>query len=425
MPDAHPRRPGPLSGRGHDRRCRHSRTLCGRDRVLRHARTACAAPDRTRLRRARPRRRHGRRDAGADPGWRHSTDLPLPGGYRRQGGGGGPAHARRRHPRAHRTVLRRAGTAHRARGTTALVAPVVDVDRATGDAMKPVRFDYYRAETVADATGVLAELREDVAVLAGGMSLGPMLNLRLVRPRAVIDITRIAELDKIEPRDGMVATGAAVTQADAYASDIVRRDIPLLARALPWVGHFQTRNRGTLGGSVAHADPSAEIPLCLVVSDGTVVLRTRRRERRVRARDFFLGMLTTARQADELLVALEWPRAPADAGHAFEEIAQRHGDFAICAAACRIRLDGRGRIASLDLGLGGVESRPAVVDTAASLGRPVDDGTAQELGDHAVRSLVPLEDHVATADYRLALARVLLARVVHNAAADAQQRRAA
>jgi len=289
--------------------------------------------------------------------------------------------------------------------------------------MKPARFDYYRAGSIADATGVLAELREDAAVLAGGLSLGPMLNLRLVRPRAVIDITRVPRLDTVELRNGSVATGAALTQADALESDVVRREIPLLALALPWVGHFQTRNRGTLGGSVAHADPSAEIPLCLVVSGGTIVLRSQRRERRVRAEKFFLGMLTTARQPDELVVGLEWPRAPADAGHAFEEVSQRHGDFAICAAACRIRLDGGDRIASLDLGLGGVESRPAPVDTAAFVGRPVDASMVQELGDQAVRPLAPLEDHVATADYRLALARVLISRVVHDAAADARTRR--
>jgi CO/xanthine dehydrogenase FAD-binding subunit len=195
-----------------------------------------------------------------------------------------------------------------------------------------------------------------------------------------------------------------------------------LALALPWVGHFQTRNRGTLGGSVAHADPSAEIPLCLIVADGTVVLRSRRRERRVRARDFFLGTLTTARQPDELLVALEWPKAAPDAGHAFEEVAQRHGDFAIAAAACQIRLDESQRIAALSLGLGGVESRPAIVDTPAFMGRIVDDAMVQELGDHAVRSLIAMEDHVASAAYRRALARVLIARTVKAATADARTR---
>jgi 2-furoyl-CoA dehydrogenase FAD binding subunit len=288
--------------------------------------------------------------------------------------------------------------------------------------MKPVRFDYYRADSVADATAALAELREDAAVLAGGLSLGPMLNLRLVRPRAVIDITRVASLATIEARGAVVSTGAMVAQADAAESDILRRDVPLLALALPWVGHFQTRNRGTLGGSVAHADPSAEIPLCLIVADGTVVLRSKRRERRVRARDFFLGTLTTARQPDELLVALEWPKAAADAGHAFEEVAQRHGDFAIAAAACQIRLDDRQRIVALSLGLGGIESRPAIVDTAAFVGRSVDDATVEELGERAVRSLIAMEDHMASAAYRLALARVLIARTVLAAAADTRTR---
>lgn len=288
--------------------------------------------------------------------------------------------------------------------------------------MKPVRFDYCRAETVADAVGLLAELREDAAVLAGGMTLGPMLNLRMVRPSAVIDIGRIAELRAMTADRATLTTGATLVQADALESDVVRRAVPLLTLALPWVGHFQTRNRGTLGGSVAHADPSGEIPLCLAVVDGTVVLRSRRRERRVPARKFFLGPLTTARQADELVVALEWPRAPANAGHAFDEIAQRHGDFAIAAAACQVRLDTRGGIADLEVGLGGVDSRPVALDTSAFLGRPADGAMVAELAGHAVRSVTPMDDHVADADYRLALSRVLIERVVPRAIADARTR---
>ncbi len=267
----------------------------------------------------------------------------------------------------------------------------------------------------------MAELGEDAVVLAGGMTLGPMLNLRMVRPRAVIDIGRIAALRGIELRDQVLVTGATAVQADALASPVVAREVPLLALALPWVGHFQTRNRGTLGGSVAHADPSAEIPLCLVVTGGVVVLRGRRRERRVPARDFFLGALTTARRPDELLVALEWPRTPADAGHAFEEIAQRHGDFAIAAAACQVRLAADGTtIENLSLGLGGVDNRPIAIETSAFLGRSADGALAAELADHAARSVTPMEDHVADAEYRLALARVLVERVVARAVADAR-----
>jgi 2-furoyl-CoA dehydrogenase FAD binding subunit len=290
--------------------------------------------------------------------------------------------------------------------------------------LKPVAFDYHRPETVAEAVALLAELGEDAAVLAGGMTLGPMLNLRMVRPRAVIDVSRIEALKSIEVAAHMVVTGASVLQCDALRSEIIAREVPLLTLALPWVGHFQTRNRGTLGGSVAHADPSAEIPLCLVVTEGTVVLRSRRRERRVPAREFFQGALTTQRQPNEMVTALEWPRAAPDCGHAFAEIAQRHGDFAIVAAACRLRLGADERLAELALGLGGVENRPIRIDTRAFIGRPVA-GAAADLAGHAARSVTPMEDHAASGDFRRALTEELVANVTQAAAADARERRRA
>jgi CO/xanthine dehydrogenase FAD-binding subunit len=289
--------------------------------------------------------------------------------------------------------------------------------------MKPVAFEYCRPDTLAEALDVLAERREDASVLAGGMSLGPMLNLRMVRPKIVIDISRLAGLNGIELRRDRVVTGATVVQADALDSDVIRKELPLLALALPWVGHFQTRNSGTLGGSAAHADPSAEIPLCLVTSDAAVVLRRGRKERRVAARDFFVGALSTARQPDELVVALDWPRAPADAGHAFAEIAQRHGDFAIAAVACEIVLGDGGRIARLALGLGGVEDQPIAANTAAYLGRSADAETAAAIAHSISEAVDPMEDHSATADYRRALAKVLIERVVLRAAEDARRKR--
>jgi 2-furoyl-CoA dehydrogenase FAD binding subunit len=291
-----------------------------------------------------------------------------------------------------------------------------------GPAVKPAPFDYYRPSSIAEAVGLLAELRDEAAILAGGMTLGPMLNLRMVRPRAVIDISRFPMLKAISASSDIVVTGAWVVQCDALDSGVVRRVVPLLSMALPWVGHFQTRNRGTLGGSVAHADPSAEIPLCLVVTGGSVVLQSRRRERRVAAGEFFLGALTTVRQPDEMIVALEWRRAPADAGHAFEEIAQRHGDFAIAAAACQLRVDRSDRLTALSLGLGGVESRPIAVDAKEFIGRPVG-GAASALADHAAASVDPMEDHAAGAEFRIALTRTLVERVVENALADAIARR--
>ena len=288
--------------------------------------------------------------------------------------------------------------------------------------MKPVAFDYYRPEAVSEALALLSEMGDEAAVLAGGMTLGPMLNLRVVRPRAVIDISRIRALKTIAARSNVVVTGAGVVQGDALRSDLIARDVPLLVMALPWVGHFQTRNRGTLGGSVAHADPSAEIPLALVVCGGTVVLQSRRRERRVRAREFFVGALMTQRRPDEMVTALEWPRAAPDAGHAFAEIAQRHGDFAIAAAACSLRLGRDDRVEGLSLGLGGVESRPVAIDTARFVGRSANEIVAG-LSEHAAASVTPIEDHSASADYRIALTQVLVERAVGDAIKMARQRR--
>jgi 2-furoyl-CoA dehydrogenase FAD binding subunit len=288
--------------------------------------------------------------------------------------------------------------------------------------VKPVAFDYHRPQTVSEAVALLAEQREEAAVLAGGMTLGPMLNLRLVRPRAVVDISRIQALQAVSLRSDVVATGAGLVQNDALRSDLIARELPLLVLALPWVGHFQTRNRGTLGGSVAHADPSAEIPLCLVVSGGSVVLQSRRRKRRVPAREFFVGALMTQRRPDEMVTALEWPRAAPDTGHAFAEIAQRHGDFAIAAAACSLRLGRDDRVEDLSLGVGGVESRPVVIDTARFVGRSADE-IAADLSDHAAASVTPIEDHSASADYRIALTQVLVERAVGDAIKMARQRR--
>jgi len=288
--------------------------------------------------------------------------------------------------------------------------------------MKPVAFDYYRPDTVVDAVALLGDLREEASVLAGGMTLGPMLNMRLVRPRAVIDVSRMESLKSISVKGDMVVTGASVVQAEAMRSNIIARELPLLAKGLPWVGHFQTRNRGTLGGSVAHADPSAEIPLSLVVCNGAVVLQSRKRVRKIAACDFFLGALATERRPDEMIVALEWPRIPADAGSAFSEIAQRHGDFAIASAACVVRLSEEGKVRSLALGLGGVESRPIAVDTAAFVGHPADQVGA-ELGIHVAQHVSPIEDHAATAEYRQALASVLTEQVFMDAVAGAAQRR--
>ena len=281
--------------------------------------------------------------------------------------------------------------------------------------MKPVPFAYCRAETLDEALDLLAEFGEDAAVLAGGMSLGAMLNMRLVRPAAVIDVNRLTALAGVVEDGGWIETGALVRQAAAMASSAVAAQVPLLAAALPHVGHFQTRGRGTLGGSVAHADPSAEIPLALAALGGQVVLAARGGRRTLPASRFFRGILTTARAPDELLVALRWPAAAPGRAHAFDEVARRRGDFAIAAAAAAAEVDGGGTVRALALGLGGIEDRPLVVDTGPFVGAPATAETAAALAEKAADEAEPLADSHASGAYRRQLARVLGARVVGRA----------
>jgi 2-furoyl-CoA dehydrogenase FAD binding subunit len=220
--------------------------------------------------------------------------------------------------------------------------------------VKPRAFDYLRPDTVEEALAALAEHGDGARILAGGQSLVAMLNFRLVEPGLLIDIARIAALDFIRVTDGALEVGAAVTQNRLLSHPGLGREAPLLGLALPWVGHFQTRNRGTVCGSLAHADPSAEIPLALAVLGGEVVLRSVRGERRVAAAAFQAGMLATARAPDELIVAARFPLR-ADRRCAFRETARRHGDFAIVAVAAVVEPDGAVR-----LGVGGIADRPAV-----------------------------------------------------------------
>ena len=288
--------------------------------------------------------------------------------------------------------------------------------------MKPVAFDYSRPETEEETLGLLSEFGSDAVLLAGGMSLGPMLNLRLVKPSVVIDIGRVAGLNTVRVDAGTVSTGALLSQSDAMEDRNLISTVPLLGLALPWVGHVQTRNRGTLGGSVAHADPSAEIPLCLATLNGRVVLRSLRARRSVAAREFFLGFLTTARGPNEMVVALEWPKRISGEGFGFEEIAQRHGDFAIAAAACWAHIE-NGTVIDISVGLGGVEDRPIIFDLIEFALHAADDPNLPDaVAEIVSQRIEPLSDHTASASHRRMLARVLACRTTMaaiNAAREA------
>jgi 2-furoyl-CoA dehydrogenase FAD binding subunit len=219
--------------------------------------------------------------------------------------------------------------------------------------MKPRPFDYARPDTAEEALALLAEHGEDARVLAGGQTLLAMLNLRVVEPTILIDITRIPELDAIREVDGRIEVGAAVTQNRLLAWPALAQKLPLLAAALPFVGHFQTRNKGTVCGSIAHADPTSEIPLSLAVLEGEVVLRSRRGTRVLAASEFQQGMLATAREGDELISTVRFPVT--SGGVAFREVARRHGDFAIVGVAALVESPSNIRI-----GVAGMADRPAV-----------------------------------------------------------------
>lgn len=220
--------------------------------------------------------------------------------------------------------------------------------------MKPARFDYVRPASLAEALDVLASEGHHARILAGGQSLMPMLSMRLARPAVVIDIAHIPELASAHEKNGVLIVPAAVRQAALLARPGLARSHPLLMAAMPWIGHAQTRARGTVCGSIAHADPSAELPLCLMALGGEVQFAARKKRRRVAARDFFLGMMTTARRDDELIEAVSFPIAAPRSGYGFREFGRRHGDFAIVAVAATVDGDGIG------LAVGGVNDVPAI-----------------------------------------------------------------
>jgi 2-furoyl-CoA dehydrogenase FAD binding subunit len=220
--------------------------------------------------------------------------------------------------------------------------------------MKPQAFDYIRAEQAQDAVDALAQLGGDARILAGGQSLMAVLNMRLAQPAVLVDISRAVDLDYVKLQDGCLVVGAAATQASVEWRPGLADEVPLLAQAFPHISHFQVRNRGTVCGSVAHADPSAELPLVLAALGGQVVLRNRRKRRIVPAAEFFQGMLMTARAPEELLEEVRYPLAAQGTRYAFEEFSARHGDFAMVAVAAVG--DGQG----LTLAVGGVADRPVV-----------------------------------------------------------------
>jgi aerobic carbon-monoxide dehydrogenase medium subunit len=279
--------------------------------------------------------------------------------------------------------------------------------------VKPTQFDYHAPGTAIEAASLLAELGDNAKLLAGGQSLIPMLALRLAVFDHLIDVGRVTELKGIERRDGSLWIGAGTTEAAVGSSAEVASAVPLLARATPFIGHFQIRNRGTLGGSIAHADPAAEYPAVALALDASMEAVSPRGQRSIAARDFFDGVWSTSLRPDEVLAGVSFPVWSGRCGFAVEEFARRHGDFAIAGAALGVELDDDDRMRRCAIALIGLGSTPARADAAeaALVGERVTDIDPDEVGKLAVENLasIPYDLH-GSAEYRRHVGGVMVAR---------------
>jgi carbon-monoxide dehydrogenase medium subunit len=285
--------------------------------------------------------------------------------------------------------------------------------------MKPCAFAYHDPATIDDAASLLASL-ENARILAGGQSLVPMMNFRYVLPDALIDINGIEELKGISVGGDTIVIGAATRQRELEYSKEIAALIPLMAETMPNIGHRQTRNRGTIGGSIAHADPAAELPMLAVALDATLEAQSVRGRRSIAAGDFAQGYMMTALEPDEMLTRITLPVWPKGHGYAFIEFARRRGDFALAAAAVMVLLDARGAASRVSLTLAGVGPRPLRIPEAERklTGEVPSPALIAETAAIAGRSEAVGDIH-APAEYRQHLARVLMGRALKAALARA------
>jgi carbon-monoxide dehydrogenase medium subunit len=289
--------------------------------------------------------------------------------------------------------------------------------------MKLPPFDYEAPETVSEAVELLAEYGDEASVLAGGQSLIPLLALRLARPAVLIDINGVTELSGVSAVDGWLAIGAMTREYVAEESESVTDTVPLLAAALPFIGHEAIRSRGTIGGSLAHADPAAELPAVARALDAEFVVRGPAGERVIPAAEWFEGYLMTSRRPDELLVEVRFPTAAGDTGVSFQEVARRHGDFAIVGLAASLTLS-HGAISDARLAFAGLSDVPVRADAAEDL--LTGERPSTELFDEAARRATadvdPPGDLHGSSDYRKTVAAALVRRGLRAAAEHALER---
>jgi carbon-monoxide dehydrogenase medium subunit len=289
--------------------------------------------------------------------------------------------------------------------------------------MKPAPFEYHAPGTAADAVSLLAGLGDGAKVLAGGQSLIPMLALRLTAFDHLVDIGRIAEMKGIERRDGALWVGAGTTHSKVGASAEVASAVPLLTKATPLIGHFQIRSRGTLGGSIAHADPAAEYPAVALALDADMEVLSPSGRRTIAASDFFEGLWSTTMEPTEILVGVSFPSWSGRSGFALEEFALRHGDFAMAGAALGVELDDGDRIRRCSIaliGLGSTPERRSAVE-AELCGQPITDIDPREVGREAVSGLasIPSDLH-GSASYRERVGAAMVERAWSTAITEAR-----
>jgi CO/xanthine dehydrogenase FAD-binding subunit len=286
--------------------------------------------------------------------------------------------------------------------------------------MKPAPFEYVRPGSLAEACELLAG-DEDARIIAGGQTLVPMLAMRLARPTRLVDILRLEELRGIRTEGDVLVIGAVTRQVEAERSKTVQRALPLLMKALPWVGHPPTRNRGTVGGSIANADPSAEIPLIAVTLGAEIEIESPSGRTAMPADEFFIGPMLTSVMPGDCVRAVRFPVwSHPRTGTGFHEVSARQSDFAFVAAAAQIALDEEGRCLDVALGLGGVGDRALRIDVSSLIGQDPARAGISDLVRAATEDLEASSDLHATASYRRRVAAALATRAFEDAIADAR-----
>lgn len=284
--------------------------------------------------------------------------------------------------------------------------------------MKPAPVEYRRAESRTEALALLKELGDEAKILAGGQSLVPLLNFRLAQPTALVDINPATDLGFVTADNGHLSLGAVARQRQVETSPEVRERVPLLAQALSHVGHVTIRNRGTIGGSLAHADPAAELPIASLALDARMKVEGPNGARLVDAQDFFFGPFTTAIGPEEMLTEVQIPWPAAGTATAVVESARRHGDFGIVVVMATLHRDGTGRCDSARLSIGGVEPLPLRLKEAEDvlLGSDLGAEAIAQAAETAFEQVDPIEDVHAPAAYRGELTRVFVRRALTEAA---------